>query len=115
MAIQTNTMKNALADAYAVVATYADLYSTVPTGGVAGTAISGGAPAYASKPLSWGASAAGVKATTATPFDVPSGATVAGFGLKTGAAGAFQDGGSLSSQAFASQGTYTLTVTYTQV
>lgn len=111
--VANTAMRNTLADAYKAAATFADLYST--TGATsAGTAITGGAPAYASKALSWGASAAGVVSTTATVFDIPSGATVAGFGVKTGAAGAYLDGGALTSQAFASQGTYTLTITYTQ-
>lgn len=111
--MQTATIKNAMADFYATQCTYADLYSTA-AGATAGTAITGGTPAYASKALAWNASSNGVKATNGVPFDIPSGATVAGFGLKTGAAGAYLDGGSLPSQAFSSQGTYTLTVTFTQ-
>lgn len=113
MTIATATMKNTLSDAYKAAATFADLYSTSGAT-AAGTAITGGAPAYASKGLAWGASANGVTSTTATPFDIPSGATVAGVGVKTGSAGAYLDGASLPSQAFSSQGTYTVTLTYTQ-
>jgi hypothetical protein len=46
---------------------------------------------------------------------VPSGTTIVGaqfFTLVT--AGVYLDGGAVPSQAFASQGTYTLTATYTQ-
>ena len=111
--VANTSMRNTLADAYAGAATYADLYQTSGAS-AAGTAISGGSPAYASKALTWNASSGGVKSTTATVFDIPSGATVAGFGVKTGAAGSYLDGGALTSQAFASQGTYTLTITYTQ-
>lgn len=106
-------LRNTLYNAYAAAATFADLYSTSGAT-AAGTAITGGSPAYASKGLTWGAGTNGVGSTTATPFDIPSGATVAGFGVKTGVAGAYLDGGALTSQAFASQGQYSLTLTYTQ-
>jgi hypothetical protein len=106
-------LRTTLSDAYKAAATFGDLYST--TGATAaGTAISGGAPAYASIGFAWGASANGVVSTGGTVFNIPSGATVAGFGVKTGVAGAYLDGGPLTSQSFASQGTYTLTLTYTQ-
>ena len=106
-------LRNTLYAAYAAAATFADLYSSTGAS-AAGTAITGGAPAYASKGLTWGGGTNGAGSTSATIFDVPSGATVAGFGVKTGVAGAYLDGGALTSQAFASQGTYTLTLTYTQ-
>lgn len=113
MAIQTATQKNTLATAYGNSATYAALYTTVP-GGSAGTEVTGGSPAYARKAISWGAPANGVITGTVT-FDVPSGTTVAGAGVHTAlTAGTYLDGGAVTSQAFASQGTYTLTLTYTQ-
>lgn len=107
-------LRNTLSDAYKAAATFADLYSTSGAT-AAGTAISGGAPAYASKAVTWGTSSNGVVSTTSpSVFDIPSGATVAGFGVKTGAGGTYLDGGALTSQAFASQGTYSLSLTYTQ-
>lgn len=116
MAIQTATMKNTLANAYKAAATHAALYSTVP-GASAGTEITGGAPAYARKALSaaWGSASNGVVTTTTPPvFDVPA-ATVAGAGVHDAlTAGNYLDGASVTSQVFASQGTYTLTLTYTQ-
>lgn len=113
MAIQTNTMKNTLSDAYKGAALYAALYTTVP-GGSAGTEVTGGSPAYARKSISWGASSAGVTTASVT-FDVPTGTTIAGAGVHTAVtAGTYLDGGAVTSQAFASQGTYTLTLTYTQ-
>jgi hypothetical protein len=113
MAIQTVAQKNTLATAYGTAAPYAALYSTVPTS-TAGTELTGGSPAYARKPVSWGAASAGVITGTVT-FDVPSGATVAGAGLHSAVtAGTYIDGAAVTSQAFASQGTYTLTLTYTQ-
>jgi hypothetical protein len=112
--IQTSTQKNTLASAYATAATHAALYSTAP-GGSPGTELSGGSPAYARKATSWSAPSAGVISTGPHTFDVPSGATVAGAGVHTAlTAGTYLDGGSLTSQAFASQGTYALTLTYTQ-
>ena len=113
MAIQTAAMKNVLSDAYKAAATYAALYTTAP-GGTAGTEPSGGSPAYARKATSWSASSNGVTSTTVT-FDVPSGATIVGAGVHSAVtAGTYYDGASVTSQAFASQGTYQLTLTYTQ-
>jgi len=53
--------------------------------------------------------------TAATPFDIPAGTTIVGAGLHTAtSSGSYLDGGTVTSQAFASQGTYTITFTYTQ-
>lgn len=113
MAIQTNAMKNILSDAYKGVATYGAVYTTAP-GGSAGTEPSGGSPAYARKSLSWSASAAGVTSATAV-FDIPTGTTLVGAGVHSAVtAGTYYDGAAVTSQAFASQGTYTVTFTYTQ-
>jgi len=110
--IQTAVRKNLLAAAYAADSVSCALYSTVP-GASAGTELTGGSPAYARITPSWGSASNGVIATTAMTFNVASGSTVAGFGLYNGSA-VYHDGASLTSQAFASQGTYALTVTYTQ-
>jgi hypothetical protein len=113
MAIQTATQKNTLATSYGTAATHAALYTTAP-GASAGTEVTGGSPAYARKAISWGAASGGVITATVT-FDVPTGVTVVGAGVHTAlTAGTYLDGGSVTSQAFASQGTYTLTLTYTQ-
>ena len=114
MAIQTTAQKNTLATAYGTAATHAALYSTVP-GATAGTEISGGSPAYARKPITWGAPTNGVITATVT-FDVPgTPVTVAGAGVHTAiTGGTYLDGGAVTSQVFSSQGTYTLTLTYTQ-
>lgn len=113
MPIQTVTHRNNLAAAYGAAATHAALYTTVP-GASAGTEVTGGSPAYARKPTAWSAPANSAVATTVT-FDVPSGTTVAGAGVHTAlTAGTYLDGGAVTSQAFASQGTYQLTLTYTQ-
>lgn len=113
MAIQTTAQKNNLATEYGSLATHGAIYTTAP-GASQGTEPSGGSPAYARKALSWGAPSNGVITATAT-FDVPSGATIVGIGVHTAlTAGTYLDGASITSQAFASQGTLAVTFTYTQ-
>lgn len=113
MTIQTATQKNTLATAYGTAATHAAVYTTAP-GGSAGTEPSGGSPAYARKAISWGAASGGVITATVT-FDIPAGTTIVGAGVHTAlTAGTYLDGASVTSQAFATQGTYALTLTYTQ-
>lgn len=113
MAIQTTVQKNTLATSYGTAATHAALYTTAP-GASAGTEVTGGTPAYARKAITWGAAAGGVVSATVT-FDVPTGTTVVGAGVHSAiTAGTYLDGASVTSQAFASQGTYQLTLTYTQ-
>lgn len=117
MAIATAAQRKNVAAAYGVAATYGALYTTAP-GATAGTEVTGGAPAYARKALTWSApvtSGATEVITATATFDVPAGATVVGSGVHTAAtAGTYLDGSSMTSQAFASQGTYTITFTYTQ-
>lgn len=113
LAIQTTIEKNASVSSYTGRMTHAALFSTVP-GASAGTELTGGTPAYARKALSWGGASGGVQTATAVTFDVAAGSTVAGAGLYDAiSAGNYRDGGSVTSQAFASQGTYQLTVTAT--
>ena len=106
----TTVARNALADAYKAGGTHVALYTTAG-GATAGTEVTGGT--YARQPVVWGTSSAGVVTGTAT-FNVPTGVTVAGYGLYSGIAGAYFDGGALTSQNFASAGTYALTLTFTQ-
>lgn len=113
--VATNTQKNTLASAYGTAATHAALYSTAPSGSSPGTELTGGSPAYARKATSWGSPSAGVISTGPHTFDVASGATVAGGGVHDAlTSGNYLDGGSLTSQGFSSQGTYALTIQYTQ-
>lgn len=113
MAIQTATEKNSLATKYGTDAAYGAVYTTAPTSS-AGTEPTGGTPSYARKALSWSAASGGVTVATAT-FDIPPGATIVGVGVHTAlTAGTYLDGGSITSQAFASQGTLSVTFTYTQ-
>lgn len=122
MAVNTLAMRNALVSAYAAQATHSALYSTAPTAGPSGapgTELTGGSPAYARVPLSWAAVANSASSASAT-HNVASGSTVAGAGVHNGLTGTaapdttYRDGGTVPSQAFASQGTYQVTDTYTQ-
>jgi hypothetical protein len=110
-AIQTATQRATLAVAYGTAATHGAVYTTAP-GGSAGTEPSGGSPAYARKALTWSAVNPNVATVT---FDIPSGTTIVGGGVHTAlTAGTYLDGAAVTSQAFASQGTYQVTYTYTQ-
>ncbi len=109
MAIATSAQKNTLAAAYTGAVATARLYSTVPSGGNAGTAIAGASVAA----TGWSTPANGVTTKTVT-FNVPAGATVAGAGVHD-SGGNFLDGGAVTSQAFATAGTYDLTITFTVV
>jgi hypothetical protein len=114
VAIQTNTQKETLAVAYGTAAAYGALYTTAP-GASAGTEVTGGSPAYARKALTWVAGSSDGVASVTVTFDVPAGTTVVGAGVHTAiTAGTYLDGGSVTSQAFATQGTYAVTFTYTQ-
>jgi hypothetical protein len=114
----TAIMREATAlSGYAAKATYAALFTTVPTGTTAGTEVTGGTPAYARKALAWTGGPVDGTVTASVTFDVPTGVTVAGAGLYDALTGGnYLDGGAPTggSQAFAAQGTYTLTLTYTQ-
>lgn len=115
MAVNGQSMRSALANAYGTNAPYAALYSTAG-GSSAGTELSGGSPAYARKAATWGGAGSGNTNTATIPaFDVPSGAAVAGAGFHSASTGGtYMDGGALTSQSFASQGNYQLSATYTQ-
>lgn len=112
MAIQTAQGKENLAVAYGTNAAYGALYTTAP-GATAGTEPTGGG--YARLPLTWAPGTVdGIVTATAT-FNVPVGATIVGVGVHTAVtAGTYLDGATVTSQAFASAGTYTVTFTYTQ-
>jgi hypothetical protein len=111
VALATTAIRNLLASAYASNAPYAALYTTAP-GGTAGTEVSGGG--YARQALTWSTPSNGAITATAT-FNVPAGATIAGTGIHSASTGGtYLDGGTVTSQNFATAGTYTVTITYTQ-
>lgn len=117
MAIRTLAQRNAMATAYGAAAPNGALFTADPgTSGSATGEVTGGSPAYARKAMNWGAASA--SAITGVPvFDVPSGTTVTWFGVTVSATAGtadVRDSVAVTSQAFASQGTYTVTATYTQ-
>jgi len=112
MAIATTTEKNSLATKYGTDVLYLTLHTADP--GTTGTSeVSGGSPAYARKSITWGSASGGVITGTVT-FDVPASVTVSFVGGWTAVTGGtFLDKASVSSQAFASQGQYTVNATFT--
>lgn len=114
MAIATAQQRENLAIAYGSAAAYASLHTASP-GSTGASEVSGGAPAYARKALTWSAGTVDGTSTATVTFDVPAGITVAGAGVWADAiGGTYLDGGTVTSQAIALQGTYTLTLTFTQ-
>lgn len=115
MALSTTEL-NALAQKFATDAAFASLHSANP--GTAGAnELSGGAPAYVRKGLTWGAPANGAVATTAAvTFDIPAAGVVAYVGFWSAATGGtFLGSQIVTTENYAGQGTYTLTsATYTQ-
>ena len=115
MAIQTAQGRENLAIAYGNSATYASLHTASPgTTGANELSTTGGSPAYARKQVSWSPGSVDGTVTATVVFDVPTGITVAGAGFWTAVTGGtYIDGGTVTSQAFTSQGAYTLTATFT--
>lgn len=115
MAIDNVATRNALVDYFTSISPYGALFSTAPSGGSAGTELTGGSPAYARKPITWPAAASGASTGSTLTFDVPSGATVAGFGYYSAlTAGTYRAGVGLTTQTFASQGQYQVVPAYAQ-
>lgn len=117
MSIRVLAQRNAMATAYGVAAPNGTLFTADPgTSGSATGEVAGGSPAFARKALNWSAPSASAVTGTAT-FDVPSGTTVTYFGVTvstTLTTADVRDSVAVTSQAFASQGTYAVTATYTQ-
>lgn len=110
MAIQTALMRGKLVDAYKAAATYTTLTSNAPTT-TAGTEVAG----ITRQPSNWGATAASAATAAPAAFAIGSGQTVAGVQFMDAAsAGNYLDGVGVTSQAFSSAGTYTVTATFTE-
>lgn len=117
MPIATLAQRNALAARYGVEAPFGCLFTADPgtTGTVTGE-VTGGAPAYARVAMAWGAPAASA-ITGAPTFNVPASTTVTFFGVAvtgTATTADLRDKVAVTSQTFASQGTYQVTATFTQ-
>lgn len=116
-AIATTSMKNSLATAYGTNAGFAAIFTADPgTTGTATGEVTGGAPAYARKAITWAGASNGV-ITGSVTFDVPAGTTVTYAGVcssVTAGAATVQDRIAITSQNFATQGTLTVNFTFTQ-
>jgi hypothetical protein len=115
MAIATTAEKNSLATKYGTDAAFAALFTADPgTSGTVVGEVTGGSPAYARKAITWGAPSGGVITATVT-FDVPASTTVTFAGVCSASTGAnLLDRVAVTSQTFAAQGTYALTLTFTE-
>lgn len=114
MTIATSQQKENLAVAYGTNASFASLHSADP--GTTGTSeISGGAPAYARKALTWAAGTVDGIVTASATFDVPASTGVAFAGLFTASTGGtFLDKVAAVYSSQASQGQMTVNFTFTQ-
>ncbi len=101
--------KNYMLEAIGGVALYASLHSGDP-GDTGANEISGGAPAYARKAITWGTASGGVKNHSNQPvFDVGSGVAVRYVGIWSAVSGGtFYASGQVTTRSFSAQGTYTL-------
>lgn len=108
--------KTSLAGSYKALLPYLGALTALGTSNAIGTEVSGGSPAYARVAASWGTPAAGAVTSAATVLNVPTGITIVGVSLYDVASGAptYYDQVGVTSQAFSSQGTYTVTATFTE-
>lgn len=119
-ALTATATKNSRADHTKTLFTHSAILNATPaaTGNTTGQELSGGSPAYARKALSWGTTTAGVTTATAT-HDIPAGATAAAVSVHNSATASgspdttYRDAFDITDQVFASQGTLTVTLTYT--
>lgn len=113
---ESTTFRNAVATSAGTnQMKYGALCTTAPTASAFGTEVTGGSPAYARISAAWGAASAGAITATAMGFNVPASTTVVGFGFFDAlTVGNYENACDITSQTFASQGTYTITPTYTQ-
>lgn len=100
---------NVAADAVAGVVGFVSLHSANP-GTNGANELTGGSPAYARKAATWNAATGGnADSSNAPAFDVPAGADVAYVGFWSAVTGGtFYGSAAVTTESFASQGTYTL-------
>lgn len=101
----------AAVDAQAARLTHLSLHTGYPAS--LANELTGGSPAYARKPLSWGAAnGSGVATATQVTVDVPPGVTVAAVGFCSAlTAGTVRGDVNVTDEAFAAQGQYQYTPT----
>lgn len=87
----------------------ASIHTAAPTDDGSASEVSGGAPAYARKAISFTAAALGARDSEVAPeFDIPAGTTITHYALWEGA-NCVATGPLENSEAYAGQGKYTLT------
>lgn len=108
-------MRNHVATDYGTQLPYVGALTALGTSNAAGTEPSGGSPAYARKAATWGSASASAIVGAGSTCDIPSGSTILGAGIFDASSGAptLYDQVSITSQTFASQGTYKITPTFT--
>jgi len=101
--------KNLMLDALGAVAVFVSLHDGAP-GDNGANEISGGAPAYIRKAITWNGAAAGsIDSSNAPELDVPSSTTVAYVGFWSAeSGGTFYGFADVTDEVFAAQGTYTV-------
>ena len=106
----SNNAKHAMLDELASLAVFVSLHTADPST-TGANEVSGGSPAYARKAITWNAASGGAIDSSNQPvFDVPAGTTVAYVGFwSASSAGTFYGSADVTDEAFAAQGTYTLT------
>lgn len=111
MAIATSTQRDALAIEYGQDITHAALFTADPgTSGTVVGEVTGGT--YARQPITWSAPSDGV-ITGSVVFDVPAGVTVThAAGCSAIVGDTLRDRVAVTPQAFATDGTYTLALTF---
>lgn len=105
-----STALNAMLDNLATLITYLSLHTNT-VGSGSGGEVTGGAPAYARKSVTWNAAAAGALDNSNTSvFDVPASTTVARVGFFSAiTAGTYYGDAEVTDEVYGSQGTYTVT------
>ena len=113
MPIDSTTQRENLAVEYGARAAVASLHTADP--GLNGAnEVTGGVPAYARAIPTWAPGTVDGTVTATVTFDVPGGVTVNFVGLWDVDEVVFLDATPITSQTFASQGTYQVNLTYTQ-
>lgn len=105
-----DTAKNLMLNQLAGSAIFVSLHTADP--GATGTSeVTGGAPAYARKSITWNTAATGNLDSSNQPqFDVPGSTTITHVGYwSASTAGTFYGSSTITNETFSAQGTYTLT------
>ena len=103
--------RNAMLDELATLAIFVSAHDGFPATIGPGNELSGGAPAYARKSITWNTATGGALDSSNQPvLDIASGDTVSALGLSSAStAGTLYGGADVTNEAFGAQGTYTVT------